>query len=120
MQAKKPYLTEFEKSAIEDFKQKLIQEFGEKLILIKLYGSRARGEYHPDSDIDLLIVLKEKTKDTIERLIDLEYEIGEKYGFQVHLETMLLSLTEYEQDKSFQTPFILGAEEDGIDIYGKG
>ena len=33
--------------------------FGDRLAQIWLYGSRARGDHHPDSDVDLLVVLHE-------------------------------------------------------------
>lgn len=33
--------------------------YGERLVKIVLYGSQARGDAKPDSDIDVLIVLKE-------------------------------------------------------------
>ena len=33
--------------------------FGDRLAQIWLYGSRARGDHRPDSDVDLLVVLDE-------------------------------------------------------------
>lgn len=34
--------------------------YGERLVEIVLYGSRARGDADPDSDIDVLIVLRDQ------------------------------------------------------------
>lgn len=43
------------KKALFELKEKITEEFpGAELIL---YGSKARGDYNPDSDIDLLILL---------------------------------------------------------------
>jgi predicted nucleotidyltransferase len=34
------------------------QLYGDRLTQMVLYGSQARGDAHPDSDIDVLVVLK--------------------------------------------------------------
>ncbi len=34
--------------------------FGERLAFVWLFGSRARGDHRPDSDVDLLVVLHEE------------------------------------------------------------
>ena len=39
--------------------ERLKEEFGANLVSVVLYGSVARGNYRPDSDIDLLLVFKE-------------------------------------------------------------
>lgn len=54
-----------------------------------LYGSRARGDYHPDSDWDILILVDKKADLDYERLFrhklyDLELEIGEAFSITVY------------------------------------
>jgi len=45
---------------ISEFKKMIEQIYGERLSKVILYGSQARGEARADSDIDLLIVLKDE------------------------------------------------------------
>ena len=45
---------------IAQFKSVLQQLYGERLSKVILFGSYARGEANDDSDIDFLIVLKDK------------------------------------------------------------
>lgn len=40
---------------VYEFKHRLQQYFGHKLKAVYLYGSRARGDYGPDSDIDVAV-----------------------------------------------------------------
>ena len=49
-------LTESERRTIERFTSRLRDELGDHLRALWLYGSRARGEAHPESDIDLLAI----------------------------------------------------------------
>lgn len=52
------YLAANEKEAIEYFVEKLINEFGQDVDEVRLFGSRARGKAEPDSDLDVLILVK--------------------------------------------------------------
>jgi len=45
----------------------LIQKFGDRLYSVVLYGSIARGDWKPDSDIDLLIIIDDLPKSRLER-----------------------------------------------------
>lgn len=44
---------------LREVKQRLRALYGDRLVEIVLFGSTARGDDRPESDIDLLVVLKE-------------------------------------------------------------
>ena len=46
------------KPVLNEIKQELQELYGDRLVKLILFGSHARGEANPDSDIDLLAVLK--------------------------------------------------------------
>jgi len=50
-------LSKKEKSALHQFKTALEQILAGQLIILKLFGSKARGNDRPDSDIDLLVIV---------------------------------------------------------------
>jgi predicted nucleotidyltransferase len=50
-------LTREERQAVEVFVQALHQHYPERIREVILFGSKARGESHPDSDIDILILV---------------------------------------------------------------
>jgi predicted nucleotidyltransferase len=49
-------LTPSERQTIERFAARLGNELGSDLRALWLYGSRARGTAHPESDVDLLVI----------------------------------------------------------------
>jgi len=57
------------KSLLEKLTKLLQKEFQDKLISVVLYGSVARGDNRKDSDIDLLLVIKDLPKTITERVI---------------------------------------------------
>lgn len=74
-------LNESEQTAVHTFLQKLRQGYGETIQQTILFGSKARGESSPDSDIDILIVVAEESwplRDEISVIaarISLEYDV---------------------------------------------
>lgn len=83
------------------------------LVKTILYGSEARGDAHPDSDIDLLVLVdKDKLsyadKDSIiASFYDIELETG------VIISTLIMPRKEWE-NRPFLTPFQYNVNKEGI------
>ncbi len=54
-------LTDAEKDALRDLSASVRERFGARLRELALFGSRARGEGHPLSDLDVVIVVDDLT-----------------------------------------------------------
>ncbi len=68
------------KQILNNFKQLLLGKYKDRLISLVLYGSVARGTAGAESDIDLLIILKDASAVYYERLepiIDIELKLRE-------------------------------------------
>lgn len=56
-----PRVTQYDspalKGVLDDFRRQLFEHFGQRLVGLTLFGSYARGEAGPDSDIDVAVVL---------------------------------------------------------------
>lgn len=71
---------------LQKFRRELEKTYGDQLDKVVLFGSRARGNYHPESDYDIAVFLK--TMDNrwteFDRLSDIEIDIVENMGAVVH------------------------------------
>ncbi|MHB1664327.1 MAG: nucleotidyltransferase family protein [bacterium] len=50
-------LTDNESNAVKELKEKMLQKYPASQLI--LYGSKARGDYNRNSDLDILIVIKD-------------------------------------------------------------
>jgi antitoxin ChpS len=68
---------------LADLKRRLERRFGERFVALYLFGSRARGDHDPDSDVDVAVLLDQAmprpfdmTREILEDTYDLLLETG--------------------------------------------
>ncbi len=98
-------LTKNELHAIKEFKTRLKDRHPRNVIDLKLYGSKARGDAGPESDIDILIIVKERTAQFDDDTIDIVCDVLNEYD--VYIETVTMSETSFQDAVTLQMPFVL-------------
>lgn len=78
-----------------------------------LYGSEARGDARPDSDIDLLVLVEgdKLTVEDEERIIAPLYDIELQSGILINARVLLKKVWE---QRPFSTPFHINVANEGI------
>jgi len=89
----------------------LAQRLGDRLAGVYLYGSQARGEARPDSDIDVLIVLRTEFDyfKTLDQISDLAWQIS--LDNDVVIAQVLVTEAEFNQANS---PFLLCVQREAV------
>lgn len=100
--------------ALSDFKTKLAQTFIDERLKLILFGSKARGDFRRDSDIDVLVVLKQSTPKKRRIISDLATDIF--LTQRVDISPHIYSHEEYKKFRSLETPFMLSVKQDGVII----
>jgi predicted nucleotidyltransferase len=114
LQNRKMALNKIEKAMLDQFKDKLKQILGDQFVELMLFGSKARGDDRPDSDIDVLVIVT--TDDW--RIRDKVYEIATDILLQadVCISPKVLSKNKFNQISKEGTSFIHNVSKDAITI----
>ena len=107
------------RAAAEDFAQRVLAVLGDRVGAIVLYGSVARGDAGPDSDVDVLVV--GSGDDGIGKSIR---EVGadqtHETGYKFFVETTAYGRGEFLKFLRLGSPLIMNILEDGVVLYDTG
>lgn len=106
-----------EAQAVEEFKERLLAALPDQVHDVILFGSKARGDGHPESDIDLLVVLENPTKEQTDTVCDIAFDILFDKG--IDLSAITFSQEEAMQQQELGTPLMRNVAEEGIVIMGE-
>jgi predicted nucleotidyltransferase len=99
------------KLVLDEFKTELRRLYGDRLKDIILYGSYARGDARDESDIDVMVVLRDTVLPgrEIDRMIDVITDLNLKYG-------VLLAVVPVSEEKFLRvnSPLLLNVRREGI------
>lgn len=77
----------------QEVKQSLTELYGDRLDQVVLYGSYARGDFHAESDVDFLVVLRDNTfrqSQESDKYWDLTWNIWLQYGVWLSIRTAFI------------------------------
>lgn len=76
-------LSPLETAALADFRGRLIARFGTRLVELTLFGSRARGEGHEASDLDVLVLVRDLSRGERGEVLDEAWAIEQQTGLVI-------------------------------------
>jgi predicted nucleotidyltransferase len=73
-------VTSRQRAAVEEYVQRLLAEYNRRILSVTLFGSVARGDFTADSDIDILVLVDEASREFKKALRKLSYAISLEYN----------------------------------------
>lgn len=100
-------------TALDSFLRKIAGIRGD-VVELYLYGSRARGDHRPDSDYDVFVVVRERTRATIDALYDAVVDVVCETGSLVSLK--IVTREQFRRSMAAGNPLVANVLHDGVPL----
>ena len=107
-------LSKEEKKVIRKFAKKIKESLGNNIVFMELFGSKVRGDFSADSDIDILLVVKKKTTKVRDRVFDILFDIDPYYKCKIS--PIIYSDFEYKKNDELESPFIEAIKREAVKL----
>ena len=107
-------LSKQEELALQDYFSTLQNRLGSRLVDVVLFGSKARGEHDPGSDIDVVVLIDHPDAYDLSEVRGLGFDIW--INFQVLLSIRAMSRQTWNKMESIQSLFYRNVVRDGISV----
>jgi predicted nucleotidyltransferase len=101
-------------AALGEFARKVRATLGSNLEAIKLFGSSARGEADPESDLDVLIVVGDRRLESEDAVLDLAFDVN--LAHDVYISPRVIERAVFEHPVWRITPFVQALVREGIPL----
>jgi predicted nucleotidyltransferase len=103
-----------ENRMLTELKDTLKEKLGDRMERIVIFGSKARGDYDEESDIDLAIIVRGLTRETKNYILDTIANLEMKYF--IPLSALVISKEDFERLKKRERRIALDIENEGIQV----
>ena len=103
-------LSEVDRQIAREFQRRLADLV--PVLDLRVFGSRARGDAAPDSDLDVFIELQESTPELRQRISEIAWEVG--FEMDRVISTVVTTHDELERGAMGASPLALNVEQEGV------
>ncbi|TSA48052.1 MAG: hypothetical protein D4R56_01135 [Deltaproteobacteria bacterium] len=105
-------LAENEEQALKRLREELFARY--PIIDFRLYGSKARGEGRPDSDLDVMIELPDYDRAMVAEIDDIVYRINLEHD--VFISALVFGKDELEEGPMSESPIYKVIQREGVPL----
>ena len=109
------YLADHEQAALKEFLTKLREQHGSEVVLVSLFGSKVRGDFDEESDIDVLLVVETRNSQLWEDVVEIETDLMLKYDAVIS--SLIMGRDNYEWHRQHRAPLYRNIEREGMELW---
>lgn len=109
-----PIVGERDRRALEEFARAVRSRLAGNLVALKLFGSKARGDAAPDSDLDVLVVVARERVRAEDAILDIAFDVN--LAHDVYISPRVIERAVFEHPVWRITPFVQALEREGVSL----
>lgn len=106
------YLTRQEHQALQILVERLRNRFGEYVVDVQLFGSKARGDFGPHSDLDVLVILNTEEWEIEDKIGLLAARVSLEYDVLINMH--FVTTAHWRAHAQAETPYWRHVQEEGV------
>lgn len=109
------HLTAQERAALAEYVDRLQSEFGDQILRVILYGSKVRGDFDAESDIDVCVVVRDLTLQRRHALIAMGVDVDLKHN--VLIGDFIVDEKQFKRMAEYREPIYRDLQQEGIELW---
>jgi predicted nucleotidyltransferase len=101
-----------EKKALKRVTEKLKKRFPNRIVSVYAFGSMVRGDHSEWSDLDVLVIVRDKTPKIEASIINIF--VDEEMQSGIPFSPLVKDLGTFEMEKKYKTPFYENIMKEGV------
>jgi len=86
------------------------------MVRMSVFGSKVRGDYREKSDIDILVIVKERSLRVMDQIAEITSDLN--IEFDLSITPVVFSEHEYDMNATMASPFSLAVHEEKLNAAG--
>ncbi len=103
-----------ERAWLDEYREALKRKHADAVQRLALYGSKAHGDAHDESDIDLLLIVRDDAADLMRPLRRLGYAMAAASAMAPSIQACTES--EWESLRDLRSPYRAAVEREGVTV----
>jgi uncharacterized protein len=106
------FMSKKERDAVERFGRLVKSRLGEFVIRMTVFGSKVHGDYNETSDIDILVIVKDRSLHVMDQIAEITSDLNIEYDLSIA--PVVFSEEEYDMNATMASPFSVTVREEGL------
>lgn len=108
------HLSSMERRALTQFGNAVRSRLGDNIVDLTLFGSKVRGEATADSDIDVLVLVKNRSLAVMDQIAEITADLNIDYNLSIA--PVVFAEQEYRMNAVMASPFSQAVVREGVPL----